>query len=381
MTRPLRTVHAVLPGDVDDPELVSGGNVYDRRLCQALEAHGVAVREIAAEGSWPRPDDQARAALARALGAVPDGSVVLLDGLVACGVPEVVVPHADRLRLAVLVHMPLADEIGASQGASEDLSSAELDARERETLRAASAVVATGASTARRLISHHGLPAGRVHVVSPGTDAAPLAPGTDGASRLLAVGSVTPTKGHDLLVEALADLADLPGPAWTCTIVGPLTRDPGHVARLRRLIERHGLGERILLAGPQTGGELAAVYGTADLMVLPSRSETYGMVVAEALARGVPVLAAAVGGVPDTLGEDSHGYVPGILVPPDSASIATGLRRWFGEPGLRDRLRTSARHRRDRLETWHETARRMVLVLEKLVLEKLVPDELRGERR
>ncbi|MGI8332620.1 glycosyltransferase family 4 protein [Actinomadura scrupuli] len=359
MTTDVSPVHIVLPGDIDDATVPSGGNAYDRRVCQGLAAAGRPVREIAVPGDWPRPGAAARAELARSLSALPDGSLVLLDGLVACGVPEIVVPQADRLCLAVLVHLPLADETGLAPALA-----AELDALERETLRAASAVVATSPWAARRLISHHGLLESRVHVVTPGTDPAPLATGTDGASQLLCVASVTPRKGQDLLVEALSAVADLP---WTCVCVGPLRRDPAHVERLRRLIGQRDLGDRIRLAGPQTGERLATTYATADLVVLASRAETYGMVVTEALARGIPVLATAVDGVPETLGKDADGGVPGILVPPEEpAALAAALRRWLGEHDLRWRLRASARYRRRTLEPWEETARRMAAVLARI---------------
>jgi glycosyltransferase involved in cell wall biosynthesis len=352
------SVHVVLPGDVDDVTVPSGGNVYDRRVCQGLGP----VHDVVVKGSWPRPGDAAKAELARSLAAMPGGDVVLLDGLVACGVPEVVVPQAKRLRLAILVHLPLGDETGTAPALA-----AELDALERTTLHAAGAVVVTSPWAARRLIEHHGLARERVHVVTPGVDAVSLAPGTDGASRLLCVASVTPRKGHDLLVEALAAVADLP---WTCVCVGPLRRDPAHVARLRKSIEQHGLAERVLLAGPQTGERLAASYATADLAVLPSRAETYGMVVTEALSRGIPVLATAVDGVPETLGQDQDGGVPGILVPADDVpALVASFRRWFGEPGLADRLRGSARRRRGMLEPWEETSRRMAVVLEQLAKE------------
>jgi glycosyltransferase involved in cell wall biosynthesis len=337
-------MHFVLPGDVDDVTVPSGGNVYDRRVCQGLGL----VHEIAVPGIWPRPNAGARAELARSLAALPDGAVVLLDGLVACGVPEVVVPQANRLRLVVLVHLPLAVEAGA-----------EMDARERETLRAATAVVATSAWAARWLIDHHGLDASRVHVVTPGTDPAPLAPGTDGVSQLLCVASVTPRKGQDLLVEALATVTD---ESWSCVCVGPVSRDPAYVAQLRQLIKQHELSDRVRLAGPRTGEQLACSYAAADLVVLPSRAETYGMVVTEALARGIPVLATAVDGVPDTLGRDPDGGVPGILVAPDA--LADGLQRWFSEPELRHRVRISAGQRRGVLASWDETARRMAVVLE-----------------
>ncbi|HEY3003559.1 MAG TPA: glycosyltransferase family 4 protein [Kribbellaceae bacterium] len=357
-----RSVHVVVPADIDDVALPSGGNAYDRRVCRGLPATGWSVRELAVAGAWPRPDTAARASLARALATVPDGAVVLLDGLVACGVPDIVVPQAHRLRLVVLVHLPLGDEARSAAGSAPG-STAALAALERQTLHAASAVVATSRWAARRLVADHGLRADRVQVATPGADPAPLSRGTDGATRLLCVGSVTPTKGHDLLVEALAAVADLP---WSCDLVGPLRRDPEHAATVRCAIERHGLGDRVRLTGPRTGAQLAAAYAVADLLVLPSRAESYGMVVTEALARGIPVLAAAVGGVPETLGRDPAGRVPGITVPPaDVTALAAALRRWFEEPALRERLRRCARERRGTLDAWDVTSRCLAGILER----------------
>jgi glycosyltransferase involved in cell wall biosynthesis len=355
----LRPVHVVVPGDIDDLALPSGGNVYDRRVCRGLSALGRTVREFAVAGAWPRPDHAARAALTRALAGLPDRAVVLVDGLVACGVPDVVVPQAGRLELVVLVHLPLGDEVGPAPGAVADLV-----AFEGRTLRAASAVVATSPWTARRLIAQHGLDADRVHVVAPGVDRAPLARGSDGATRLLCVGALTASKGQDLLVEALAAVTDLP---WTCELIGSLRRDPASVAAVRRAIEHHGLGERLSLTGPRTGARLAAAYAAADLLVLPSRTESYGMVVTEALARGIPVLAAAVGGAPETLGRDPDGRVPGIVVPPaDVPALAAAVRRWLNEPALREGLRRAARARRDRLSGWEVTLRCLTGVLDRL---------------
>src|SRR5262245_43797138 len=285
VSEPVHTLTFLLPGDVDDPGVASGGNTYGRRMCEHLGA-----RRVAVPGAWPLGDP---AELAASLATLPDGAPVVIDGLVACGHPEVVMPAARRLRLAVLVHLPLADEAGLDPAVAADL-----DAREWTTLHAAAAVLATSPWSARRLVEHHGLDPGRVHTVVPGTDPGPPARGTDGRSGLLCVAAITPHKGQDLLVEALAGLTDL---AWTCACVGPLRRNPAFADRVRGLIERHGLAGRVVLAGPRTGAALEASYAAADLVVLPSRAETYGMVVAEALIRGIPVLATAAGAVPDTL--------------------------------------------------------------------------------
>ncbi|MBP2326163.1 glycosyltransferase involved in cell wall biosynthesis [Kibdelosporangium banguiense] len=338
----------VLPGDIDDMTVPSGGNVYDRRMCQTLT-----VREIPIAGSWPKPDETSRRELATTLAGLADGSVVLLDGLVACGVPEVVVPEANRLRVVVLVHLPLADETGLARDVAADL-----DARERETLHAASAVIATSPWAARRLIEHHSLDAHRVHAVPPGTDPAPLAPGSDGRSRLVCVAAVTRRKGLDLLVEALGDIRDLP---FTCDCVGSLRRDPAYVHLLRGLIEHRGLSGRISLTGPRIGADLEATYAAADLLVLPSHTETYGMVLTEALARGIPVLATDSGAIPETVGQAPDGTVPGILT--SQWKLAGALRRFLTEPDLREQLRAAAQARRETLTTWDQAAQQLAGVL------------------
>lgn len=337
--------YVVLPGDVDDPERPSGGNAYGRRICAGLPAAGRPVRELRAHGTWPRPSAAQRARLRDLLAAVPDGADVLLDGLVACPAPDALAPHAARLRLAVLVHLPLGDEWSLrNEHGYEAGAPAELVEAERATLRAAAVVVATSPWTAARLRAVHGIDA---RVASPGVDPAPLTDPDPAGTRLLCLGSLTPTKGQDLLVEALSRLGDR---SWTCTLAGPLVRDPAHVAAVRAALARHGLAGRVTITGPRAGRQLDDVWAATDLLVLPSRAETWGMVVGEALARGIPVIAFAVGGVPEHL--DGGGE----LVPAaDVAALAEALRRWLDEPARRRRARAAARSRRRRLSGWEVT--------------------------
>ena len=361
-------VHVVLPGDVDDPRSPSGGNTYGRRVARELDALGWTVAKHRVAGSWPRPSAAEEAGLVRLLASVPDGETVLLDGLVACGVPEAVVPQAGRVRLVVIVHLPLAAEAGLPADVA-----AELDARERATLQAVDAVVVTSAAAARQLASPVSVtepdsattrqPDGTppVFVAEPGTDPAPRATGTDGASALVCVAAVTPVKGHDVLVDALASVADRP---WTCVCAGPFDRAPGHVAEVRRRIERAGLADRVRLVGPLDPAARDAAYAAADLAVAPSRTETYGMAVAEALARGLPLVATTGGALPDTVGHAPDGTRPGLLVPPDDpAALAAALRRWFDEPALRAQLRAAATARVATLPTWTATAEAIAAAL------------------
>lgn len=340
----------VLPGDIADTTVPSGGNVFDLRMVQALAPEVRAVH-----GTWPLPDEATRTELSTTLRNLPDGTVVVLDGLVACGVPEVVVPEARRLRLVVLVHMLLGDETGRAPEIAADL-----DAREARTLRAATMVLTTSPWQARRLVRHHDLPAERVRAVVPGVDSAPVATGTGG--RLLCVASVTPHKGQDALAEALGQLTDLP---WTCECVGSLTRAPGFVADVRAQIERLGLTDRMVLTGPKA--DMNASYAQADLLVLPSRGETYGMVITEALARGVPVAVTAAQAGPETIGQAPDGSVPGMLITPgDPADLAAAVRRFLTEPDFRQRLRAAALARRATLTSWDATAQRMATILDQV---------------
>jgi glycosyltransferase involved in cell wall biosynthesis len=190
-------------------------------------------------------------------------------------------------------------------------------------LSAAASVVTTSAWARRALLQLYSLPGDGVQVAEPGVDAAELAPGTATAGALLSVAAVIPGKGHDVLLDALATLTGL---RWQCLCVGSIERDPIFVERLRSRVVAGGMDDRVRFSGPQAGAELACSYSAADVLVLPSRAETYGMVVAEALARGLPVVAADVGGVPEALGHGADGVRPGLLVPPEDAAALGGAR-------------------------------------------------------
>jgi len=172
---------------------------------------------------------------------------------------------------------------------------------------------------------------------------------------------VTPGKGHDVLLDALSGLRDL---AWRCVCVGSLTRDPGWAARTLRQARVAGLDDRVEFTGARVGPALAASYAGADALVLATRAESYGMVAAEALARGIPVIGSAVGGLPDTVGQSPDGRVPGLLVPPgDAPALARALRRWLADDALRHDLRAAARDRRGSLPDWAGTTDRVEVVL------------------
>jgi glycosyltransferase involved in cell wall biosynthesis len=344
----MRTVQVIVPAGIDDPRRPSGGNHYDRRVSCELAAAGWHVIEHQAAGDWPRPDEKAANGVARRLASVPDGALVLLDGLIASCLPTVLVPAAARLKLVLLVHLPLG------------LQPADR-AAEAAVLGAASAVLTTSDWTRQQLLTlYPWLRPDTITVARPGVDPAEVVPGTAAGQELLCVAALIPGKGHDVLLAALAQLAEL---GWRCSWVGSPDRDPEHAERLRSQAVSAGIAERIRITGPLAGPELAAAYASADLLVLPSHQETYGMVLTEALARGLPVLASAVGGVPEALGDPAAGL---LVRPGDPDALAGALRSWLSDAGQRTRLRQAALRRRASLTGWSDTAYRIDQLLAEL---------------
>jgi glycosyltransferase involved in cell wall biosynthesis len=317
---------------------------------------GWSLRVHPVPGTWPLPDRAATQALADVVAAVPDGDVVLLDGLVASVAPEVLVPESGRVRQVVIVHLPAgAPSVGSAPSGAA--------AGEMRVLTGAVAVVTPSDWTRRWLVQRYDLDPGRVHVAEPGVDPAPAAPGTPDGGELLCVGAVARHKGHDLLLAALGAIPDLP---WRCVWAGSLEVDPAFAQSLRRDAVACGLDDRVLFAGPLAGALLDRAYGTADVLVLASRMETYGMVATEALGRGLPVIAPAVGGIPEALGATADGTRPGLLVAPqDPAALAAALRSWLDDASLRERLRSAARERRGSLPSWTQTTAQVSRVLVK----------------
>ena len=288
-------VHFLVPEGVDDDERVSGGNVYDRRIGEALRSRGLDVRMVrVAEGGVPDVEN--------AMSALPHDALVLIDGLIAVAASEALDAHSTRLRIVVLAHMVAS----ALPGIHDVARTAD---RERLALNAARRVITTSEWTRSELIARALAEPELITVARPGTDAVPATTGSASGGHLLCVGAVAPHKGQDVLVQALAGMTDLPD--WTCSIVGSLNADPDFAIRTAAAIRSATLTARVTLTGVLTGRRLADAYRAADLVVAPSRAESYSMVVAEALARGIPVVAARVGGIPEAMA----GSKAGILTP------------------------------------------------------------------
>lgn len=323
----------------------SGGDRYDAALAEAWRDQGRVVQVVTVPGRWPWPDEPALRALARALqGTGP----VVLDGLVGCAAPDVVEEAARRRPVAMLVHSVLSEGAGVAGEEGEVL-----DRREARALAAATVVVATSEFAADDLRRRYGLR--HVAVARPGADPAPVAAGTGHPPQLLTLGTVSPAKNQSLVLEALDAVSDLP---WRALVVGPAQ----HLRLLRSLQHRAqelDLDRRVQWYDALGGEELEQIWAQTDLLVHPSRSETYGLVVVEAHARGIPtVVGAGTGAVEALVGEG--GPEPGRAVRTDRpAQLAATLRSWLTDPALRQEWREAALRRRDRLQGWAVTAARV----------------------
>jgi glycosyltransferase involved in cell wall biosynthesis len=341
-----------VPGDLNTP---TGGYVYDRRIIAELRKLGWDVDVIDLGNEFPHPSSDARAAATETLLAVPQGTPLVVDGL-AFGVMAFEATRlALRRKLVALVHHPLALETGLTPAEATTFQT-----MERAALSAAGRTVTTSHTTARILMSDYGVPQRRLIVAPPGTDKVAPARGSggDGPVALLAVGALVPRKGYDVLIAALSTLRELP---WRLTIVGDRTRDPATAQRIESDIARVVLTERITLAGAVPDERLDALYDGADLFVLPSRYEGYGMGFAAAVARGVPVIGTDAGAIPEAVPADA-----GILVPPDNVpALAAALYRLITDAGERGRRAAAARTAATKLPTWAESAVLFSRALEK----------------
>jgi glycosyltransferase involved in cell wall biosynthesis len=344
----------LLPGS---PETPTGGFVYDRHMLRALRTYGRLAGGIVLPGGYPHPSEATRAAGERAVEGLRDGASAIIDGLAFSPLLEAFAAATARLSIYPLVHHPLCDETGLSAAIRDRLRE-----RERQALGLARGVVVTSEHTALRL-ADFGVPAGRVRVVRPGVDVPPRGGECAGSTSrgvypvvLLCVASLTQRKGQDVLLRALARLRCF---CWRLLLVGP-ARDAAFAGRLRRLARDLDIEGRIVFPGAVGASRLARLYRVADLFVLPSHYEGYGIAVAEAAAYGLPVVASDAGAIREAIVGARHRLVP----PGDAAALADALRSFLvarRETGGDWRAPTDARPR-----TWTAAGREFLAALDAL---------------
>ncbi len=342
----------MVPGDLATP---TGGYTYDRRIIRGLQALGWDIEICDIGDSFPRPPLEVRAAARRAIAALAGERPIVIDGLAFGVLAAEAQALAGQCRLVALVHHPLALETGLNAA-----EAAVFAAGERAALDCARHVIVTSPATARLLALDYAVVPERLSIVRPGIDrVAVQRRSCPTMINLLAVGSVVPRKGYDVLVKALAELHDL---SWHLTIAGDRTRSIETAQALDSDIARLGLRSRITFTGAVAPERLALLYAAADLFVLPSRFEGYGMAYAEAIAHGVPVIGTRAGAVPDTVPAGA-----GVLIAPDdAAALSAVLRELIGDAARRGRLAAGAREAAKAYPSWEDSAKSFARVLEQV---------------
>jgi glycosyltransferase involved in cell wall biosynthesis len=330
-----------IPGDINLP---TGGYAYDRRVLALLPQFGVTAIHLTLPSEFPAPTAADLVETRRLLAGVPARTVILADGLAYGALPAEVIAAAGG-PIVALVHHPLCLEAGLGK-AQQD----ELYGLEKAALALARRIVVTSAATAHTLAADFAVSRDRITVAEPGTDPAARARGTGQPFQLLSVGSVVPRKALDLLVRGLALVT---GHDWRLTIVGPTDRSPEALTALQSAIAETGLGQRIMLAGPATTEELERYYAAADLFVLPSLYEGYGMVLGEAMARGLPIVCTTGGAAAATVPDGAALKV----APGDAEALGRAIDQVLGDATLRRAMSDAAWAAGQRLPRWEDTAR------------------------
>ncbi len=338
-----------IPGDL---ATLTGGYGYDREALARVPAYGVDVRHLALPQGFPFPSVEALAQTQALLADVEAGDVLLCDGLAYGAVPAPILKQV-RAKIVALVHHPLALETGLSAQAAQSLFESE-----KVALTCARAVIVSSHLTKDILIRDYGVEARRIHVALPGTERAPRAVGSGGSVHLLAVGSVVPRKAYDVLLSALETCTDLD---WSLTIAGSLARAPEYADEVLRHAAS-ALSDRIQFAGEVSAAALEALYARSDLFVMSSHFEGYGMVLGEAMVRGLPIVMTCGGAMAQTVPEG----VALTVAPGDVHALGQSLRQAISDRALRQRLAEASYAAGQDLPTWDETAQIIAQVLKEV---------------
>ena len=349
-------VHFVVPGDIN---ALTGGYIYDKHMINGLHHEGLTVKLHLLEPEFPLPSGSALNSAAEAIEKISDAEVMIVDGLALGPLQEILEVHRHRLKIVGLIHHPLADETGLEIDVAKKLGEAE-----RRALSFCRTVVVTSQITRSTLIHKYDVGAEKTCVIEPGVGkACVFSPRLRGRFRLICVASLIPRKGHGILVEALSLLADRP---WDLTCIGDLRRDPRTSLRICNLVRKFGLTHRIKFVGEVSESRLKGHYQKANLFVLASHHEGYGMALSEAISWGVPVVSTTGGAIPFTVPRAAS-----LLVRPgDARALSCAIGRFMDEPRVRVKLLAGARGASGKQTSWRFATSRFVAEIRRIVCDE-----------
>lgn len=346
-----REVTLAYPGDLNT---LTGGYIYDKRILAELGALGWTTHTLSLDHRFPAVDDSVKQESAKILADVNPNHILVVDGLALGALGQ----HARIIKaqrpFVALVHHPLALESGI-----DSTTAAALLQSEREALSHAQSVIVTSRITKQTLIDRFAVAPDHITVIEPGVDrptewAKLLSDKPSRSShranpvKLLSVGALVPRKGFDVLIAALGQLREL---EWQLTIVGDYQRAPEHTAEIKDLIKQLSLEQKITLLGSLPAEQLARQYESADLFVLASRYEGYGMAYTEALAWGLPVIGTNGGAAAQTLATAAAKVVSAG----NAQALADTLRLLIANSNERIKMSAVAFEHAQQLPSWHES--------------------------
>jgi glycosyltransferase involved in cell wall biosynthesis len=339
---------------VGETSRLTGGYLYHARVSAGLRKEGVEVETLVASGATPAEQEVGAPLLG------PRLDLRRFDAIVVDALARIVcAPWLDGWRasrpVVAMVHEMPSMAAGGGVAREQQL--------EEPLLRADLLVVVS--DHGRSILQSRGVPTERIRVVPPGfdrllpSDAVAKHPASDSSRvHVLCVAQWIPRKG-------IVDLAR----AWTAhkrpgamlELIGETDPDPAYAASVRAAVA-DASDYSIHVRGPVDNATLGAAYAAADLFVLPSRYEGYGIVYAEALAHGLPILACDVGPVPELVGEEAALFVP----PDDIEALSGAMDKLLGDPALRSRMSEAAYCRAEGLPRWEDTTAGFLGVLREI---------------
>jgi glycosyltransferase involved in cell wall biosynthesis len=333
----------------------TGGYIYDRRLIEFLRQQGCRVDVISVGNVWGGRSLLSPLWLIAAR--LQDRYDVLLEDELAHPALWLFNTWLHTTRSARVVALVHALRYRLLRGRWRRRLSRAL---ERQMLISVESIVTVSQHLKAELI-RLGLQGSRIHVVPPGVSwpaSVARVPSPTSHIRLLCVANCLPAKGLHILLEALHQADD---PRLHLTIVGDDRIDPAYTRRLRRLLTRWALTSRVRFTGTVPWETMADFYTAADIFVFPSLSEGFGIVLAEAMSFGLPVIATSADAIPELV----HHGANGLLVPPqDPGALARATAQLASDEALRQQFGRAGREGAAGLPSWEQSARTIWILLQ-----------------
>jgi glycosyltransferase involved in cell wall biosynthesis len=331
-----------------DPSRLTGGYLFHRRLAELAPRCDARLEFVSVpDRLFPLGIVDGPRVLVSAMSWQPD--VIVIDSIATAFVGPTLAARRLRTPLIGMLHQPPG---GIDHGPLRTSVQAVLDRLAYTRLTRLLAASESLAIDLRR----RGIAPERIDVVPPGRDVAASVGPPPGdlrqgrAAAFLCVGNWVARKG---ILDLLQAFARLPERDATLHLVGDTNTEPTYAARVRERLARPDLAQRVVVHGPLSVAEVAAMYAAADAFVLPSLREPYGTVYGEAMAFGLPVVGWRAGNLPYLAGHEREGL---LLQPGDLTGLTAALTRLAGDPSLRARLGAAARQRALKRPTWQEVA-------------------------